>query len=207
MILLILSRRLSFISESWAVEEEGIQCFDIKTANTNRIKCVSKNLCLNLCSLKWLRVAWRQVRKIVYFGWLMLKTLLLRGLIKFQIFFLKVEYEGELRILESNLFHSTNADGKKKSKKLFLTLHWEITKFWLLPVWYELLFEGIKSHKYFGNCSLTILQKTQSFWNHCLIWRDSSPSSWTFDEPLIAPTIANDALYWKDSSLCWKELL
>ena len=120
MILLILSRRLSFISESWAVEEEGIQCFDIKTANTNRIKCVSKNLCLNLCSLKWLRVAWRQVRKIVYFGWLMLKTLLLRGLIKFQIFFLKVEYEGELRILGSNLFHSTNADGKKKVKSYSL---------------------------------------------------------------------------------------
>ena len=36
-----------FISESWAVEEEVIQCFDIKTANANRIK-----LCLNLRSLE-----------------------------------------------------------------------------------------------------------------------------------------------------------
>ena len=46
------------------------------------------------------------------------------------IFLLKVEYEGELRISESNLFHSTNADEKKKlRKKLFLTLNSAITKF------------------------------------------------------------------------------
>ena len=36
---------------------------------------------------------------------------------KFKIFFLKVQYEGELQILESNLFHSTNTDGKKKTRK------------------------------------------------------------------------------------------
>ena len=42
------------------------------------------------------------------------KTSLLRGIMKFKTFFLKVEYEGELRIFESNLFHSTNADEKKK---------------------------------------------------------------------------------------------
>ena len=37
------------------------------------------------------------------------------------MFFLKIEYEGELPISESNLFHSTNADGKKKFRKLFIT--------------------------------------------------------------------------------------
>ena len=49
----------------------------------------------------------------------------------FQIFFfLKIEYEGELQISESNLFHSTNTDGKIEwRKKLFLTLNWGITKF------------------------------------------------------------------------------
>ena len=58
-----------------------------------------------------------------------LKTLLQRGLIKFRIFFLKVEYEGEFQISESNLFHSY-ADGKKELRtKLFLTLNWEITRF------------------------------------------------------------------------------
>ena len=84
---------------------------------------VSKKLCLNLWSLKWLRTTRRRVRKISPFVWLTLRTSLLRGLIKFKIFFLKVEYEGELRISEFDLFHSTNADRKKElRKKLFLTL-------------------------------------------------------------------------------------
>ena len=57
------------------------------------------------------------MRKINPFGYLTLKTSLLQGLTKFIIFFLKVEYEGELRIPKSNLFHSTNANEKKKRKK------------------------------------------------------------------------------------------
>ena len=61
------------------------------------------------------------MRKISSFGWLTLKTLLLPGLIKLKISYLKVEYEAELRISESNLYHSTNADGNKElRKKLFL---------------------------------------------------------------------------------------
>ena len=64
-----------------------------------------------------------------YSFWLTLKTSLLGGLIKFKISFLKDEYEEELRISESNLFHSTKGDGKKElKKKLFLTLNWGINK-------------------------------------------------------------------------------
>ena len=64
------------------------------------------------------------MRKISPLGWLTLTTSLLRGLVKFKIFFLKAEYEGELRISESNLLHSTNADEKNElRKKLFLTLN------------------------------------------------------------------------------------
>ena len=37
----------------------------------------------------------------------------IRDLMKFKIFFLKIKCEGELRISESNLFHSNNAGGKK----------------------------------------------------------------------------------------------
>ena len=100
------------------------------------------------------------MRKNSPFGWLRLKPSLLRGLIKFKISILKVGYEGELQMSEYNLFHLTNADGKKKKKirkKLFLILNWRITKFRLFLVWYEMLFKGIKSYKYFGDCSLTIL--------------------------------------------------
>ena len=57
------------------------------------------------------------MRKISPFEWLTLKRSLLPGLIKFKILFLKVEYEGELRISESNLFYLTNADGKKEMKE------------------------------------------------------------------------------------------
>ena len=54
--------------------------------------------------------------KISPFGWLTLKTSLRRGLIKFKIFFLKVESERELPIFEFNLFHSTNTDGENELK-------------------------------------------------------------------------------------------
>ena len=57
------------------------------------------------------------MRKIRPFEWMTLRRSLLPGLIKFKIFFLKVEYEGELQISEYNLFHSTNGDGKKKRIK------------------------------------------------------------------------------------------
>ena len=48
----------------------------------------------------------RRVRKISLFGWLTL------CLIKFEILFVKIEYEEEFRMSEANLFHSTHADGK-----------------------------------------------------------------------------------------------
>ena len=42
---------------------------------------------------------------------------LLQGLVKFKIFFLKVEHEGELQISESKLLHSSNADENKNYEK------------------------------------------------------------------------------------------
>ena len=63
------------------------------------------------------------MRKNSAFGWLTFKTSLLRDLIKFKTILLKVQYEGELRISESNLFHSTNADGKRIKKKVTTMLY------------------------------------------------------------------------------------
>ena len=133
---------MSFVSKSWAVEKEMIQCFDIKTTNTNRLS-VSKNLCLNFCSLKWLKPTRRRVIRISPFGWLTLKTSLQWGLIKLKVFFLKVEYKGDLRISEFNSLHLTNADAKKSSNN---NNNVEIAKFLPFLVCYELLFEGIKSN-------------------------------------------------------------
>ena len=63
--------------------------------------------------------------------------MLLRGLMKFQIFFKKTEYEGELQISNSNLFHQLMQMEKRIKKKV-------IPYFEL----YEMLFKGIKSNKY-----------------------------------------------------------
>ena len=38
------------------------------------------------------------------------------------LFILKTDYEGELQILASNIFHSFNADGKTRIKKKVLPL-------------------------------------------------------------------------------------
>ena len=53
------------------------------------------------------------MRKIGPFGCETLKTSLLRGLIKSKILLLKVKYEADLRISDSNLFHLINVDEKK----------------------------------------------------------------------------------------------
>ena len=63
----------------------------------------------------------RQVSKISPFGWQTLKTLILQGLVKFKIFFLKIGYE----FIGITSFHSTNDGGKKElTRNLFLSLNW-----------------------------------------------------------------------------------
>ena len=81
----------------------------------------SKKLCLDLYLLEWLIPMSRQVSKISPFGWQTLKTLILQGLVKFKIFFLKIGYE----FIGTTSFHSTNDGGKKElTRKLFLSLNW-----------------------------------------------------------------------------------
>ena len=158
MILSILSRRFYFSLVN--LGEWRKKWFNVSISKPQlRIGwSMSKKLCINVWFLKWLRPTRR---------WLRLKTSLLRVLRNFKIFSLKGEYEGELRISESNLFHSTNADvNNELSKKLFLILNCGISKFRLFLVWYEILFEGINSYYYFRDWSLTILWKTESFRNH-----------------------------------------
>ena len=104
---------LCFNNKSWTVEKAVTQCFDIKATNIYIRLSVSEKQSLNLCSFKWPRKTRRWVTKVPPFGWLTLKTSLLRGAIKFEMFFLKFEHEGELQISKYNSFHPTDADGKK----------------------------------------------------------------------------------------------
>ena len=73
--------------------------------SVSKTLCLNQGVCLNLCSLKWLRTRRRRVRKVNASAWLTLKLSSLRGRIKFKIFFLKIQYEGDLRIFESKLFN------------------------------------------------------------------------------------------------------
>ena len=73
--------------------------------SVSKTLCLNQGVCLNLCSLKWLRTRRRRVRQVNASAWLTLKLSSLRGRIKFKIFFLKIQYEGDLRIFESKLFN------------------------------------------------------------------------------------------------------
>ena len=120
---------------------------------------------------------------------------------KFKSVFLKIFKLSELRIFRSSLFHSITAEGKKEfRKKLCFTLNRGILLVFL--VLYVLTEVGIILNRYFGHLYLKILKKQHSFLYHLLFSRVSKPSSsysFSLDVPLIAPVIANGALYWMDS--------
>ena len=103
---------------------------------------------------------------------------------EFKDFDLKMLSVSELRILESSLFHSIMVDGEYHC--------WIISK------------------RYFRHWVLYILKKRHSFLYQRLCWRDSKPSYGyilSLDIPLMAPVIAKAALYCRNSTFLWKELL
>ena len=63
-------------------------------------------LCLNLCSLKWLKPRRRCVISLIPLGLWQLYTELAASLINWKIFFLNTRKLSELRRVGSNLFHS-----------------------------------------------------------------------------------------------------
>ena len=130
-------------------------------------------------------------------------TVLPEGRIKFKSVFLKIFKFSELRILSPSLFHSISAEGKKKFRnKLCFTLNRGICCIYSQ--------KGIILNRYFGHLYLKIFKKQHSFLYHLLFSRVSKPSSsysFSLDVPLIAPVIANAALYWIESSFWWNEAL
>ena len=119
---------------------------------------VSKKICLKFCSLKWLRPTRRRMRKNESFWMADVKNIITTRSYKFQNLFLKNKTWRRVTNINIKLIPFNYWWWKKKElrKKLFLTLNWGIPNLWLFLLWYVLLFEEIKSNKYFENCSFTI---------------------------------------------------
>ena len=73
----------------------------------------SWKLCLNLCSLRWLKPSLSRDRSFIPLGLWQLHVLLADGLMNDRILFLKVAILSEFLIFQSNLFHSIIVEGKK----------------------------------------------------------------------------------------------
>ena len=120
---------LSFISKSWAVEKEVIHCFHIKTANTNKVRCVYKAVFkLTLFSItttiaetgeenKSCCVA--NVKNIVVMRSYQILNLFEKLNIKESYKYANPIYCIQLMLMQ-----------KESRKKLFLTLNWGFTNFW-----------------------------------------------------------------------------
>ena len=80
---------------------------------------VSWKLCLNLCSLKWLRPSLSLVISLIPLGLWISKKEFGEGRMKVSIFSLKTEILLEFLRLGSKLFHSIIADGKKNFWKSY----------------------------------------------------------------------------------------
>ena len=116
---------------------------------------------------------------------------------KFKSVFLKIFKLSELRIFRFSLFHSITAEGKKEFRKnlCFILNRGILLVFFVLYVPTEV---GIILNRCFGHLYLKILKKKHSFLYHLLFSRVSKPSSsysFSLDFSLIAPVIANAALY------------
>ena len=109
----------------------------------------SWNLCLNLCSRRWLKPNLDLVNNLTPLGLWQLKTVLPEGRMKFKSVFLKIFKLSKLQIFGSSLFHLITAEEKKEfRKKLCFTLSRGILVFLVLYVLTEV---GIILNRYFGH--------------------------------------------------------
>ena len=159
-------------------------------------------LCLNLCSLKWLKSRWSRVISLVPLGLWQLYTALAVGCVNWRIRRLS-----ELQKLGSNLFHSEIVDSKKEFfKKTCFDL--KMGRLCTFLVVYGACLTGIKWKRYSGCWFLNILWKRQSFLYQHRSLKDSKPNFW-YIFFLMYPylLLLLQVLYWMDSNLSWKELL
>ena len=138
----------------------------------------SRKLCLNLCTLRWLKSNLSLVISFIPIGLWQLKVLLGVGRMNCKMLFLRRVKLSELVIPLSRLFHSITLDGKNKLlKKICLTLNLGMLSI-LFLVLYAVLAVGVLFDIYLGDWFLVILKKQQSFLNHRRCFRDPKPNSW-----------------------------
>ena len=162
---------------------------EIITTATNRVKWILKTM-FELMLTKMTQPNLNLVNDLTPLGLWKLKIVLPEGRMKFKSVFLKI------------IKLSITAEEKKEFwKKLCFNLNRGILLVFL--VLYVLTEVGIILKRYFGHLYLEILKKQHSFLYHLLLPRVFKPSSlysFSLDAPLIAPVIANAALYWIESS-------
>ena len=149
--------------------------FKFFSATAKWIECILETM-FDLCSQRWLSLSRSLVSSFTPIGLWQAKMLFAVGLMNLRIFYLKILSVSELRMLESNFFHSIMVDGKYEFLKNWcFTLIWGILSAFL--VLYGQFDCGIISERYFGHW-FYIPWKRNSFLYQRLCWRDSKPSSW-----------------------------
>ena len=119
-----------------------------------------KKLCLDLCSLKWLKPRRSSVISLIPLILWQLYTKLAVRLINWRIFFLNVRKLSELRRLGSNLFHSEIVDAEKEFlKKLCFDL--KMGRLCIFLVVCGAILTRIKWEKYSKCWFLNISKKTE----------------------------------------------
>ena len=111
---------------------------------------------MNLCSLRWLRPSLSLVISLIPLGLRISKTEFGEGRMKLSIFPLKTEILFEFLRLESKLFHSIKADGKKQflKKLCFVLIRGMMLS---VLVAFDVYLTGMRWKRYFGSSYLKTL--------------------------------------------------
>ena len=176
LIFLILLRSVNLSSEQLGHQRRKWKVVSTSFPQLQSGLSVSWKLCLNLCSRRWLSPSRSLVSSFTPIGLWQPKILFAVGLMNLRIFYLKTLSVSELRMSESNLFHSVMVHAKYEFLKNWcFTLIWGILSAFLVLCWQ--IDCGIISKRFFGHWFLYTLKKRHSFLYQRLCQKDSKPSS------------------------------
>ena len=157
----------------------------------------SWKLCLNLCSLRWLKPSLSRDRSFIPLGLWQLNALLADGLMNDRILFRKVTILSvEFLISQSNLFRSIIVEGKKffLKKLCFAFIAGILLHCFVL---YDILCMGIIEYRHFRDCDLVFCENHKVFYTNVAV--EKPPS-------LVQPCTTNIFVFfimqpWKENHL------